>query len=270
VNWRGTLRAAPPPLGAAPAFAARPTGPVRRATRSPASTVEFAWADRAIHTVRHHVTRHRKLLAAVCAGLSVMVMAPMVSGQHTAGVAVVTAARDLTSGVTLTAADLTTITLPASAVPAGAVTSAAAAIGQPVAGAMRRGEPLTDARLDHGPLSAPAPGLVAAPVRLADAQAAGLLRAGEHVDVLASSTSVSTSALASATTADQPDVTPSAAAVVAADVTVVAIPSAPAGPGAAADPAFEGALVVLATTPDQARRLAQAEVSARLSAIVVG
>jgi hypothetical protein len=62
-----------------------------------------------------------------------------------------------------------------------------------------------------------------------------------------------------------------AAVVVAADVLVVAIPVLPsAGTAAVSDVGVEGSLVVLATTAAQARALAQAEVSARLSAVVVG
>lgn len=259
MNWRGTLRAAPPPLGAAPAFAARPAGPAERAARGSAAAVEFAWVGRVGQAVHHHGTRHRRLLAALCAGLSALVMATVVGSQHSTGVAVITAARDLASGATLTAADVTTVTLPASAVPEGAITTAAAAIGHPVNGAMRRGEPLTDARFDHGVLAAPAPGFVAAPVRLADAQAAALLQPGERVDVLAASTATQSM-----------QTTQSEAAVVAAGVRVVSIPTTPAGTTVSVGTDFAGALVVLATTADQARRLAQAEVSARLSAIVVG
>jgi hypothetical protein len=69
----------------------------------------------------------------------------------------------------------------------------------------------------------------------------------------------------------------SLAVVVAAGVSVVAIPGASSAGGGSApssvtadDSGLEGALVVLATTPTQARALAQAQVSARLSAVVVG
>jgi hypothetical protein len=65
-----------------------------------------------------------------------------------------------------------------------------------------------------------------------------------------------------------------AASVVAANVLVVAIPVAGAPPGGGtqveSDVGIDGALVVLATTALQARQLAQAQVTSRLSAVVVG
>jgi pilus assembly protein CpaB len=139
----------------------------------------------------------------------------------------------------------------------------AALVGQQLAAPVRRGEPLTDVRLGVGPLRPPAPGLVSAPVCFADSEAARLLRPGQHIDVLAAST------------ATQPEAAPTAATVVATDVAVLALPIPAAAGGGSADPTsadigVEGALVVLATSLDQAKRLAQAQVSARLSAIVVG
>lgn len=259
MNWRGSLRGAPPPLSAAPAFLARPTAPVGRASRRAVSTAEFAWAGRIGRSVRQLLTRHRRLAATICAALAALVAVSTSAGQHSAGVSVITAARDLASGTTLTAADVTATTLPARAVPAGAITSAAAAVGRPVAGAIRRGEPLTDARLDRGVLASPAPGLVAAPVRLADAQATALLQPGERVDVLAA-----------ATASQNMPAAQSEADILAAGVQVLSIPPPPGGVSNAAGTDFAGALIVLATTPAQARVLAQAQVSARLSAVVVG
>jgi predicted dinucleotide-binding enzyme len=103
-------------------------------------------------------------------------------------------------------------------------------------------------------------------VRLADSQAALLLVPGQRIDVLAASTATDAGAAVAA-----PAIT--TAAIVAADVMVVAIPIASAPPGATdatGDVGVEGTLVVLATNALQARQLAQAEVSSRLSAVVVG
>jgi len=89
------------------------------------------------------------------------------------------------------------------------------------------------------------------------------LRAGEHVDVLAATPSPDVSAA------------PTMAAVVASDVAVISAPVVRAGGDSALDSAAndgatnDGALVVLATTLEQARALAQAELTARLSAVVV-
>jgi hypothetical protein len=129
-------------------------------------------------------------------------------------------------------------------------------------------------------LRRPDVGLVSAPVRLADSQAAQLLQPGQRIDVLAASTAVgdagasgSASGAASSSAGAATGSATAAATVVAADVMVVAIPvaAAPAGGGSQVDSlGVEGALVVLATSPLQARQLAQAEVTSRLSAVVVG
>jgi hypothetical protein len=184
----------------------------------------------------------------------------------------------------LTAGDLRTIALPPADVPAGATTDVATVVGSQLSSPLRRGEALTDVRLTDGVLRRPAPGLVSAPVRLADSQAAQLLQPGQQIDVLAASTAAGDTAGAGDTvgagdtratgdTVGAANVV-AAATVVAADVMVVAIPiaSAPPGGGSQVDSGvgIEGALVVLATTPLQARLLAQAQVTSRLSAVVVG
>lgn len=145
----------------------------------------------------------------------------------------------------LTAADLTTIRVPAAAVPAGALRRADA-IGLMVAAPMSRGEPLTDLRV-AGPalLGAAQPGAVAAPVRVADAGVAALLRVGDRIDLLAVPR----------------DGGPSAA--VASDVVVLTLPAASAG-------LDEGALVLVACSPAVARQLASAAVSSRISVVLRG
>ena len=96
------------------------------------------------------------------------------------------AARDLAAGAVLARADLRTAALPAGLVPAGAARELPALVGRTVAGPVRRGEALTDVRLVGPGLTA---GLgpqesSAVPVRLADAEAAALVRPGDRIDVL--------------------------------------------------------------------------------------
>jgi hypothetical protein len=86
-------------------------------------------------------------------------------------------------------------------------------------------------------------GLVAVPVRIADAASAALVTAGDHVDVLAAGSSANA---------------PASAQVVAADAEVLAVPTAVQDDG-------EGALLVVAANPSVAARLAAAAVSSRLS-----
>ena len=89
-------------------------------------------------------------------------------------------------------------------------------------------------------------GRVLAPLRLADAEATALLRAGDVVDVLAA------------------DPQAEQAFVAGRGVRVVTVP-APADPDAGADPA--GALVLVEVDSETARVLARAAVSATLTVI---
>ena len=99
---------------------------------------------------------------------------------------VVVAARDLAAGTVLAAADLRTVSLPVAVVPAGAAGKPAGLIGRLAAGAIRRGETVTDARVVGPGLTAGLkPGESGAvPVRLADPDSAALVRPGDRVDVL--------------------------------------------------------------------------------------
>jgi Flp pilus assembly protein CpaB len=129
-------------------------------------------------------------------------------------------------------------------VPAGALTTQTQATGRLLAAPVRRGETITDLRLAGTSLLGGLPaGLLAVPVRIADAASAALVSSGDRVDVLAAGTASGG---------------PPIAAVVAADAVVLAVPAAVEAGG-------EGALVVLATTSSVAARLAAASVSSRLS-----
>ncbi|HEY6744621.1 MAG TPA: Flp pilus assembly protein CpaB [Mycobacteriales bacterium] len=99
---------------------------------------------------------------------------------------VVVAARDLAAGTVLAAPDLRTVSLPVPVVPAGATGRPAGLVGRMAAGAIRRGETVTDTRVVGPGLTAGlGPGESAAvPVRLADPDSAALVRPGDRVDVL--------------------------------------------------------------------------------------
>jgi hypothetical protein len=111
---------------------------------------------------------------------------------------------------------------------------------------------LTDVRL-VGPASLRGlePGLVAAPVRIADTEAVALLAAGDHVDVLAATVEGGAEAR-----------------LVAAGVRVLSVPR-PASTGFGAG-IGDGALLLLATSSPTAARLAAAAVTDRLSVVVRG
>jgi Flp pilus assembly protein CpaB len=200
-------------------------------------------ARQGLRDLSRTVRRHRALLAAGLTAGAVATALPVLAPTPAPTVLVLAALHDLSPGPPLTAGDLTSVAVPRALAPDGALTSAAAAVGRAVAGPVRRGETLTDVRLLGSGLLTGA-GLVAAPVRLADAATATLLHAGDRVDVLAA-----------------PAEGNGPANTVASGLQVLAVPDA------AAD--GEGALVVLAAPPDTARRLAAAAVRSRLSVTVL-
>jgi pilus assembly protein CpaB len=185
------------------------------------------------------LSRHRRTVAALLAAAAA-VLGLSATRPRAHGVRVLVAARDLTAGARLGSSDVTARVFPTGAVPSGLV---ARAEGRVLSGPMRRGEPLTDARVRAaGP---PAdPGLVATPIRLADAAVARLLHPGDRVDVLAAG--------------GRPP-----ARTVAAAVPVVAVPEPGSDIG-------EGAIVVVRTDRRQAAVLAEAATDSRLSITIVG
>jgi Flp pilus assembly protein CpaB len=193
--------------------------------------------------VRRAVSRHRSLLAAGLAAAAVAAALSVGSPHPPPGVSVLSAGRDLAAGTSLAPGDVRVVRLPAELAPAGALTAATEVVGRVLAAPLRRGEPLTDVRLAGADLLARRAGLVAVPVRIADAASAALVTAGDHVDVLAAGSSANA---------------PASARVVAADAEVLAVPTAVQDDG-------EGALLVVAANPSVAARLAAAAVSSRLS-----
>jgi len=132
------------------------------------------------------VFTHRRLLAAVCAGLAMLfLVAALGSERSTRGVVVVTT--DLSAGTVLTDEHVEVRDLDASGVPDGALDDTAAAIGLPLAGPVRSGEVVTDRRVvdarDLDGFGVDDPSL--ATVRVADPSVLTGLRVGDRVDVIA-------------------------------------------------------------------------------------
>ena len=190
-----------------------------------------------------HVARRAAaaLLAAAALFLALRPAPPAVPPP--AAVPVAVAAVDLPAGTALSGQDVAVARLPPGAVPSGVVPDGDSLVGRVLAGSVRAGEPLTDARLVGPGLTALLPtDQVAAPVRLADLAVAGLVRAGDRVDVLAA----------------LPDI--EHAEVVAAGALVL---SAPRSSGDDVDPA--AGLLVLAVDPATAARLAAVSTTATLT-----
>lgn len=195
---------------------------------------------------RHPAHALRRLAAGVLVvGALVLALRPAadVPAAAAAGTPVVVAAADLPAGAPLAESDLGTAELPPDAVPDGAAGDPAELVGAVLASPLRRGEPVTDARVvGPGLWSQVPPGQVAAPVRLADLAVADLLRPGDRVDVLASVDGAGTE-------------------VVAAGALVLAVPG-----GGSADGSGAGSgLLVLAVPAATASDLATATTAATLT-----
>ncbi len=202
---------------------------------------------RLVRRLRRAVTIHRRLLAGLCAAGAVAVSLDVIAPPPPELTAVLAAARDIPAGAAVSEADLAPLRLPRELVPDGALPLGARVIGRLVSGPVRRGEPLTDVRLVGPSLLDGVAGdgsAVAVPVRLGDRDAAGLVRAGDRVDVLAAPLAAGNDAAR-------------AVEVVAADALVLAVPADADG--------FEGSLLIVAVGPSTARELARAATTARLS-----
>ncbi|MCH1865284.1 RcpC/CpaB family pilus assembly protein [Nocardioides sp. CFH 31398] len=199
---------------------------------------------RARAAVRRSVLRRRRLLLALCLAVAVAAGLHATMPPPPPRVLVMTAASDLAAGSVVTPDDLVATGFTPGSVPDGLADDP---VGRVLAAPLRRGEPVTDARLVAPSLLEDYPGLVAVPVRLPDAGAAGLLRAGDLIDLVAADPQGST------------------ATTVATDAAVLAVPSAdPAesGSGGSGGSAPPGRLVVLAVEPTEVAGVADA--SARL------
>jgi hypothetical protein len=152
-------------------------------------------------------------------------------------------------------------------------------VGRVLAGAMRRGEVLTDARLvGGGLLEGYGPGVAAVPVRMADAGAVRLLKPGDRIDVLATAEAdeaadvpragEGTSQPGGSTARGGRDEADGGVAravgvvAVARSVPVIVVPRGTSGE--------DGALVVVAASAAQAAEIAASSGRSRLSFTIVG
>ncbi len=193
--------------------------------------------------IRRTILARRRLLAALCAGLAVAAALQANAAPAAPRTPVLVAARDLPAAAVLRAGDLTTRGFAPDSVPHGVV-DPAAAVGRTTVGPVRAGEPVTDARLLGRSLLAGYPGAVAAPVRIGDPGAAGLLRVGDRIDLIAADPQGRTGPR-----------------VLAHDVPVLALPHR----DASGTDLVSGALVVVAVPEPTAQDLAAAAVSSFLS-----
>lgn len=193
-----------------------------------------------VHTARRAAA---VLLAAAALVLALRPAPTPATARPPTAVPVAVAVSDLPAGTALSSRDVAVVRLPPDVVPSGVVPDAQPLVGRVLAGSVRSGEPLTDARLVGSGLTALLPGdLVAAPVRLADLAVAALVRTGDRVDVLAA-----------VPDGEQAERVAAGALVLAAPRRVSEEPDPAAG------------LLVLAVDPVTAARLAAAATTATLT-----
>jgi Flp pilus assembly protein CpaB len=191
------------------------------------------------------VLARRRPLAALLAAAAVLAGIHELRPPPPPSVTVLAAARDLPSGLVITADDVTTVDYASGTEPDGLLDHA---IGRVLAAPLRAGEPLTDRRVMGRELADAHPGSVLVPVRLPDADVAGLLRVGDRIDLLA---------------ADPQGA--AAARLVATDLAVVALPAAAESSLGGAGGALPGRVVVLAAPQVTTGRIAQAAVTGFLT-----
>ncbi|MUL42333.1 Flp pilus assembly protein CpaB [Streptomonospora sp. PA3] len=195
------------------------------------------------------LSRYRRALGAVCAALALTGAVLLLRPPAAPSVEVLVAARSLDALSPLSPGDLAVRALPLDAVPQQALGPGDDPAGRSLTGPVARGEVITRARIAEPPARGYGPGLVAAPVRLPQALPPRLLHPGSRIDVLA------------APDADMAGLgggaPPARTVVEDRPVITVSEPDAAAG--------TQGALVVLAVRPDEARALAGHAAASRLS-----
>ncbi len=144
--------------------------------------------SRLVHDWRPDWTRTLAARRAAAGALVILAaVAALRSDPHGDQTDIVVAARDLSPGIGLTAADVRLERRLATTVPDGSQVAVDKVVGSTLAGPARRGEVLTDVRL-LGPRlaqSAAGPDARVVPLHLADTALLDLVRTGDVVDVLA-------------------------------------------------------------------------------------
>lgn len=186
--------------------------------------------------VRRTVLARRRGLALLCAAAAVLTGLRAVQPPPAPAVSVLTAAHDLHPGTVVARGDLVTHRFATGTVPDGVL--GAESVGRTLAVGVRRGEPLTDARLVGPALSSDE--TLAVPVRLPDAGMVDLLSVGDRIDLVATSPRSG------------------ASSVLAYAVPVLALPPHGGGGPSTVAGGGSGALVVLGVDPGQVSLIAGA------------
>ncbi len=221
-----------------------PASPWRPTTRR--ARIAHRW-----QAARRAVLARRRPLAAVATAIAVYAVVRALAPLPPATVELLVAAGDLPSGSVVAQADRVATQVDPDAVPDGV---AADPVGRILAGAVRRGEALTDVRFVGPELTAGHDDLVVVPLRLPDPGAVALLTVGDRIDLVAT----------------EPD--GSGASVVAAGVTVLALPAGDPESGSSGLTAsgLAGRLVVIGAPEGSVAAISGAAVANYLSFTFAG
>lgn len=207
-----------------------------------------AASRRFVRDLGRAVSWHRRKLAVLATVGAVLTGITAVAPDGPPSIAVVRATTGLAGGATVTSSAVELDRVPEAAVPEDALTDPGSVIGRTLLGPVSEGTVLT--ALDLISARAASAGRVVAPLRLADADVAALIRPGDLVDVLAA----------------EPEA--GAAVVVARGVRVLTVPEHADSSELSAGADVEGALLLVEVTPEAATRLAQAAVAAQISIVL--
>ncbi len=196
-----------------------------------------------IGSLRRAFRWHRRWFAALFAGIAVLAALNTFSARDSTAVSAVVAARSISGGARLTAADLLVVKLPAALAAAGSFADSASLIGRTVVTRIPERRVLTDADLLES-AGLVAAGKVAMPIRFGESSALPLLRVGGRIDILG------------------PAANGSDYGVVASDVRVVAVPEV--GETGMLD-SSQGALALVEVDQTQAASIAGAAAVSALS-----
>ncbi|MFX4273625.1 RcpC/CpaB family pilus assembly protein [Propionibacteriaceae bacterium Y1685] len=203
--------------------------------------------------VRRAVSWHRRKLAVLAAVIAVLAAVNAASPAPPATTAVVTATHALAGGHTVTAEDVRLTDMPDGVLPEQVLGSLEEVIGRTLAAPATAGQMITATDVVSPRMMLGDASTVVAPLRLSDAQVAGLLAVGDEVDVVA---------------ADPRN--EGRTTVVAERARVVAIPSRAAGSSGplgmgGGQSSSSGQLVLIAVAPAAAKQLATAASTSQLS-----
>ena len=217
--------------------------------------------------VRRFVDRHRRSITVGLATISVLAAIQALRAPVSETSDVLVASHNLAGGLTLRTEDVEHRAVATADVPPNAIADASTLVNHVLTASIEAGEVFTRTRVltPSGFSTAGRSGMVSTPVRVADSGAVALLEPGDHVDILATNSSLEDGSSAS-----------SSARLVASDATVVAIPhprsDTTRGPFAASDSyaasGMAGALLVISTTLDSARTLAAAGSRGQISIVI--